>query len=136
MLPSAHTIRQFAYFNLGGTAFFVIGYALFTLLYGVFGTTWWIAKIVADCIGWTINYLVQRHIAFAEESKNHTEKVLLGKFTVISVANVPIDYAIVGGLKMLGVSPFIGLFVSATFFTVWKWLWYKYWVFRHPKVAL
>jgi hypothetical protein len=47
-----------------------------------------------------------------------------------SLFNIPIDYAIVGGLKWLGVTPFLGLWISSIFFTIWKWLWYKHWVFK------
>jgi hypothetical protein len=55
---------------------------------------------------------------------------VLKKFVPFSLFNIPIDYAIVGGLKWLGVTPFLGLWISSLFFTVWKWLWYKHWVFR------
>jgi len=128
--PSKKSVIQFAWFNLGGVAFFVSGYGVFVVLYGIFSWRWWVAKIIADLTGWSINYLVQRFLAFREESKHHTEKKLFAKFSAISLVNVPIDYAIVGGLKLLGVTPFLGLWISSLFFTVWKYLWYKYWVFR------
>lgn len=131
--PTKQTVLQFVLFNFGGVAFFVIGYGVFAFLYGVHGWAWWTAKIVADCIGWTANYVIQRYLAFKEESKAQKEKVLLGKFLLISLANVPLDYAIVGGLRLLGVSPFMGLWLSSLFFTVWKYLWYKFWVFKKSK---
>jgi putative flippase GtrA len=130
--PSARTVKQFGLYNIGGMAFFVTGYAVFSLLYGLFGWQWWLAKIIADLCGWSINFLVQRFLAFRHESQQYTNRALFVRFSVISIANVPLDYAIVGGLKWLGVSPFIGLFVSAGFFTIWKFIWYKWWVFRHP----
>ena len=130
--PSKQNVLQFILFNFGGTAFFVIGYAVFAFLYGVHDWAWWTAKIVADSIGWTANYIIQRYLAFKNESKGQKNKVLLGKFLLVSFANVPIDYAIVGGLRLVGVSPFIGLCVSSRFFTVWKYLWYKFWVFKKP----
>lgn len=121
---------QFAWYNLGGLAFFLIGYAVFALLYGLFSWKWWAAKIVADLVGWISNYLIQRYLAFREESKHHKNRKLIAKFSIVSLANVPIDYAIVGGLKLIGVSPFIGLWLSSLFFTVWKFVWYKLWVFK------
>lgn len=130
--PSKRTLRQFVLYNIGGIAFFVTGYSIFSILYGLFSWKWWIAKIVADLSGWTVNYFVQRFIAFRHESKHHTEKKLFTRFSAISLINVPIDYAIVGGLRLLGVSPFIGLWVSSAFFTMWKFLWYKFWVFKMP----
>ncbi len=131
--PSKRTVSQFLVYNLGGFAFFGVGYGVFVLLYGVFSWRWWVAKIIADLSGWTVNYLIQRFIAFRHESKHHTEKKLLARFSIISILNIPIDYAIVGGLKLLGISPFLGLWISSLFFTVWKYVWYKLWVFKAPK---
>ncbi len=126
-------VKQFAFYNLGGVAFFIIGYTVFALLYGIFSWPWWIAKIIADITGWAANYAVQRFVAFREESKHHTESKLFARFSIISLINVPLDYAIVGGLKLLGISPFLGLWISSLFFTVWKFIWYKLWVFQAPK---
>lgn len=128
--PSKRAVRQFGYYNLGGLAFFLIGYAVFALLYGAFGWLWWLAKIIADLTGWSSNYLVQRFLAFRDESQHHGESALLGRFTFVSLVNVPIDYAIVGGLKAVGVTPFLGLAISAGFFTIWKFAWYKHYVFK------
>lgn len=131
--PNRHTLLQFVWFNLGGVAFFVIGYGVFALLYGLMGWQWWAAKIVADLTGWTVNYLIQRYGAFRRESRAHKNSTLFARFSFISLVNVPIDYAIVGGLKWLGVSPFVGLWISSLFFTGWKYAWYKWWVFRAPR---
>jgi putative flippase GtrA len=123
---------QFFWFNVGGVAFFVLGYFVFAVLFGVGGWEWWQAKIAADLSGWTANYVIQRYIAFREESQHHTERKLIMRFTSISLINAPLDYLIVGVLFWLGVTPFIGLIVSSIFFTVWKYFWYKLYVFRHP----
>lgn len=131
--PTKKSLIQFAFYNLGGVAFFIIGYLVFAVLYGIFSWRWWIAKIVADIIGWLTNYVIQRYLAFREESKHHKDSQLFARFSIISLLNVPIDYAIVGGLKFVGVSPFIGLWISSIFFTVWKFVWYKVWVFAAPK---
>jgi len=32
---------------------------------------------------------------------------------------------IIGGLKAIGITPYIGFFISGIFFTVWSWFWYK-----------
>jgi putative flippase GtrA len=130
--PSKQSVRQFGLYNIGGLAFFIVGYTVFVLLYGILSWKWWVAKIFADLTGWSVNYLVQRFVAFRHESKHHSERAMLKRFSAISLVNVPIDYALVGGLKMLGVSPFLGLWLSSLFFTVWKFVWYKRWVFRVP----
>jgi hypothetical protein len=33
------------------------------------------------------------------------------------------------GLKSIGISPYVGFFISAGFFTAWNYLWYRFWVF-------
>lgn len=130
--PTKKGVVQFVFFNAGGVAFFVVGYATFSLLYGLFHWSWLPAKIVGDSLGWTVNFAIQYFLAFRVERRGHKPHVVAGKFTAISLINLAIDYAIVGLLKWAGVSPFIGLIIASQFFTVWKWLWYKHWVFR-PK---
>lgn len=130
--PTKKGVVQFVFFNAGGVAFFVVGYASFALLYGVAHWSWLPAKIVGDSLGWSTNFAIQYFVAFKEERKGHQPHVVAGKFTFISLVNLVIDYAIVGLLKQIGVSPFIGLIIASQFFTVWKWFWYKRWVFR-PK---
>lgn len=129
--PSKKSVKQFAWYNLGGVSFFVVGYMVFSLLYGLFSLEWWIAKVIGDVSGWSVNYVIQRLLAFREESKGHSEKQLLIRFSALSLVNVVIDYAIVWALKeLLHITPFIGLFIAATFFTIWKFIWYKLWVFK------
>lgn len=131
--PSKQTVWQFVLYNFGGLVFFLVGYGVFALLYGVFHWYWLFAKMLADLIGWSLNYLIQRHIAFRSESKDQKEHRLLGKFTVFSLLNLGLDYALVGLLNWIGISPFLGLWLSSLFFTVWKWLGYKHWVFKPHK---
>lgn len=120
-------------FNLGGVVFFASGYAVFALLYGVLHWHWLFAKGVADLVGWSLNYLIQHGLAFREAAQVQGHKKVLKKFVPFSLINIPIDYAIVGGLTWLGVTPFLGLFIAAGFFTIWKWLWYKHWIFKPEK---
>ncbi len=122
--------KQFFIFNLGGAVFFVSGYLIFAVLYGLLGWHWLIAKAIADLVGWSLNYLIQHYLAFHESAREQGHKMVLKKFVPFSLLNIPIDYAIVGLLKAAGVSPFMGLWVSSIFFTIWKWLWYKNHIFR------
>lgn len=131
--PKKESLLQFVYFNFGGIAFFVSGYAIFALLYGLLHWHWLLAKIIADVVGWTLNYIIQRYVAFRSEAKASSNKRILKRFISFSLLNVPLDYALVGGLKLLGVSPFLGLWLSSLFFTAWKYCWYKWWVFQKPK---
>ena len=127
--PNKKSLKQFIIFNFGGAMFFVIGYAAFVMLYGLLHWPWLLAKIVADFLGWSANFVIQYFWAFRDETKAQQAYKVTGKFTAVSVMNLGIDYAIVALLAWAGVSPFVGLIIAANFFTVWKWVWYKHYVF-------
>lgn len=110
--------------------YFVVGYALFALCYGVLGWNWLLSKVIADVTGLAIDFIIQKTLTFRQQSKGSSRGSTASKFGVLSIVNIVLDYLIVGGLNKLGVTPYIGVVVSAVFFTVWKWFWYKYWVFK------
>jgi putative flippase GtrA len=120
---------QFAEYWIGGNEFFFSGYITFTICYGVFHWRWWQAKLLADTIGWTLNYLVQRYWAFTNTSLKTHEAKNRWRYAALSIIDTVLDYAIVGGLVWLGLTPYLGLFVAAGFFTFWNYFWYRYWVF-------
>ena len=99
------------------------------LTYGGLHWSWWQAKLLGDLVGWTLNYLVQRYWAFTSKSLSLHEMQHAARYVVLTAANFGIDYLIVGGLQAVGVTPYIGFFVSSGFFVLWNFLWYKYWVF-------
>jgi putative flippase GtrA len=120
---------QFAEYWIGGNVFFFSGYITFTICYGVFHWRWWQAKLLADTIGWTLNYLVQRYWAFTNTSLKTHEAKNRWRYAALSIIDTVLDYAIVGSLVWLGLTPYLGLFVAAGFFTFWNYFWYRYWVF-------
>lgn len=122
-------IIQFIEYLVGGGVFFWSGYATFALLYSGFHWEWWQAKLLADTIGWTLNYLVQRYWAFANKSLKQHEGTNRTRYIIVSVVDTVLDYCIVGGLNALGISPYAGMFVAAGFFTIWNYLLYRFWVF-------
>ena len=109
-----------------------VAYGVFALCYSGFGWDWLPSKIVADTIGWTSNYLVQRLWAFKDRI-HLSEMQHAGRYVFIESIGFVLDYLIIWGLKAIGISPYIGFFLSAGFFTVWSYLWYKYWVFPENK---
>lgn len=126
---------QMIEYLVSGGAFFWGGYLAFFIFDKELHWSLFYAKIIADVVGWIINYILQRYWVFnnpnlAKHQINVTERYLL-----ITVVNFFIDYLIVVELKDVGISPYIGQFVSAGFFTVWNYLWYKYWVFPSKKVS-
>lgn len=109
--------------------YFWSGYAVFAIGYSVFDLWWFWAKVAADIVGWTLNYLVQRYWAFASDRLKLSEMQHVGRYIFIETIGFILDYLIIAGLDCIGISPYIGFFISAAFFTVWSYLWYKYWVF-------
>lgn len=113
----------------GGALYFIVGYGVFAIFYS--GLKWSLipAKLMGDLIGWSLNYFVQRYWAFNSPHLKLSEMQHAGRYLTIESIGFVIDYAMIVGLKAIGITPYIGIFISAAFFTVWSYLWYKYWVF-------
>lgn len=128
MIRDKKEFNRFLKYWAGGGLYFWIGYAVFATCYSGLHWGWLPAKILADVIGWTANYIVQRFWAFSDRvtlgEMKHAERYVL-----IETIGFILDYLIIWGLKLNGVSPYIGFFLSAGFFTIWSYFWYKYWVF-------
>lgn len=124
---------QFAEYFVSGGAFFWTGYAVFFVCDKGFGLSLWWAKLIANISGWTVNYLLQRYWVFNSKrlSKHQTE--VTTRYIILTLVNFGLDYLIIRGLKSVGVSPYIGAFISAGYFTVWNYLWYRFWVFPTSK---
>jgi putative flippase GtrA len=127
--PTHSNIVQFLEYLVGGATYFWSGYAIFAVCYSLLGWNWVYAKILADIVGWTLNYLVQRYWAFNNPKLRRHELEIAGRYTVLTIFNLGLDYAIIWSLNSAGVSPYIGFFISAAFFTIWNYLWYRFWVF-------
>jgi putative flippase GtrA len=132
MSQSGHSVRliQFLKYSVGGSLYFVSGYAIFAVAYSGLHRPWWQAKLSGDIIGWTLNYCVQRYWAFTTSELGRHEQRNRLKYIIFSSLNLVLDYVIIGGLRRHGISPYIGMFVAAGFFTGWNYLGYRYIVFR------
>lgn len=126
------TVRRFLKYMSGGTLYFWVGYLVFAICYSAFKWDWLPSKIAADAIGWSLNYLVQRFWAFSDQV-HLSEMQHAGRYVFIESIGFVLDYLIIWGLKSVGITPYIGFFISAGFFTIWSWFWYKYWVFPEQK---
>lgn len=131
--PWAKVSKQFAKYMAGGSLYFWVGYGVFALCYSVFHWYWLWAKVLADAIGWSLNYLVQRYWAFAEQH-HLSEMQHVGRYLFIETIGFIIDYLLIAGLRWIGITPYIGFFISAAFFSIWSFLWYKYWVFPEKQI--
>lgn len=122
-------VIQFLEYLVGGMVYFWSGYLVFAFCYTGLGMDWFPAKIAADLVGWTLNYLVQRYWAFnSPRLKTHEERTI-GRYSLLTLGNLVLDYLIIASLKAVGITPYVGFFISAGFFTIWNYVWYRLWVF-------
>lgn len=122
-------VSQIIEYLISGGAWFWSGYAMFALLYSGLYFDIVTAKIVSYIFGLTVNFLLQRFWVFdSRDARKELDKVS-GRYVLLSVVNLAIDTTIVWSLDKIGISPYLGQFVSAGFFTVWNYVWYKLWVF-------
>ena len=120
---------QIVEYLISGGAYFWTGYLAFALFWSVLDWSLWWAKLGANLIGWTVNFLLQRYWVFKNPAlKGHATEVT-GRYIFITLVDFIMDYFIVYGLNQAGLTPYIGQFISAGFFTFWNYFWYRFWVF-------
>ena len=121
--------KQIIRYIVSGGAYFWTGYlAFFAFDKGLHWSLFY-AKIVADIVGWIFNYILQRYWVFNNSSLSKLRTTVTSRYLIITAADFLIDYVIVRELKILGLTPYLGQFVSAGFFTVWNYFLYRFWVF-------
>lgn len=127
-------VRLVEYFISGG-AYFWTGYLVFFICDKGFHLTLWWAKLSANVAGWTINYLLQRYWVFDNPKLAKHKIEVTSRYLFITAVDFLLDYLIVRYLKSRGLTPYLGQFVSAAFFTGWNYLWYRWWVFpeKYPR---
>lgn len=122
-------LKQIIEYMFTGGTWFWSGYAMFALLFSVFGVDIVPAKIISYIFGLSVNFILERFWVFdSKNARKELDKVSV-RYVILSAINLAIDTFIVWGLAQLGLTPYLGQFVSAGFFTVWNYLWYRFWVF-------
>lgn len=116
-------------YMISGGAYFWSGYLTFFIIDKILDGSFFWAKSVSTLAGWTVNYLLQRFWVFRNPKLANHQTEVTGRYAAITLVDFVLDYGIVFGLKTIGISPYIGQFISSGFFTVWNYLWYRFWVF-------
>lgn len=122
-------LKRVAQYLVSGGAFFWSGYFTFFAIDKGLGLHLWWATSLSYIVGWTINFLLQRYWVFDNPELAKHQTAVTGRYMAISLVNLAINYGIIWMLKNVGITPYIGQFVSAGFFTIWNYFWYKHWVF-------
>lgn len=129
MTKNKHNIKQIVQYSITGGAWFWSGYAMFALCYSILGLDIVPSKIISYIFGLVINFILERFWVFdSKQARKNLDKVTF-KYVLLSALNLVLDTLIVWSLSLQGITPYIGQFVSAGFFTVWNYVWYKLWVF-------
>lgn len=131
-------VVQFAEYMVGGGLYFCSGLIIFAVTYNGLHWKWYISKGLADIVGWSLNYIVQRYWAFASSKLKGQDKRVVFRFVLVNAIDLIFDYAIVAACiawvpLSLKLRPYVGFVLSASFTTVWDYLWYRFWVFK-PKL--
>lgn len=134
-MPNNHkTSIQALEYLLSGGVYFWSGYALFAILWsGLHWSLWW-STITSNVFGWSVNYILQRYWVFASAGLKANQTQVTFRYIVITLVDFVLNYFILYGLRQAGLTPYIGQFISAGFFTVWNYLWYRFWVFPEKMV--
>lgn len=122
-------VKRITEYLISGGAFFWSGYAAFFVFDKVLNWSLWWATALSYLIGWTINFLLQRYWVFNNPKLAKHQTEVTGRYLMVSLVNLFINYWILKLLKSVGVTPYIGQFISASFFTVWNYAIYKFYVF-------
>lgn len=122
-------VVQFLEYMVGGGIYFWTGFATFAFFYGSQHWAWFPAKVAADVVGASLAYLVQRYWAFNNKRLAGHDGEVIKRYTLINLLTYLVDYAMIWSLYTMGFSPYVGLFISAGFFTLWNYVWYRFWVF-------
>jgi putative flippase GtrA len=122
-------VIQFIEYMVSGGVYFWVGYALLNYLYYAAHWSLWWATILSNVVGWSVNFILQRYWAFNNKALKGHQTEVTTKYTFITLVDFILNYLILYGLNAVGITPAIGQFISSGFFTVWNYLWYRYWVF-------
>jgi putative flippase GtrA len=120
---------QFVEYMVSGGVYFWVGYGILLYLYNILGWSLWWATIVSNVVGWSVNFMLQRYWAFNNKSLKKHQTEVTSKYIFITLVDFVLNYFILFGLNKVGIVPAIGQFISSAFFTVWNYLWYRFWVF-------
>lgn len=122
-------IIQFIEYMVAGGAYFWTGYGVFFVVDKLLHGGLFVATMSANIVGWLVNYMLQRYWVFKNPHMQGHMAETTGRYIFITLVDFGLNYLILLGLKKLGISPYIGQFLSSGFFTVWNYLWYRFWVF-------
>jgi putative flippase GtrA len=121
---------EFVKLQLAGNILFWGTYFGFFMLYEVANWTEVASLAIASVIAHIAFFIVNSEWVFDEKGQRRKSKGELTRFILFMGLNYFINLGIIYGLsRYLDITPYIGQFIAALFFTLWTFLGLKYWVF-------
>lgn len=120
-------IIQFAEYAVAGGAWFWSAYFITLVLDPIIGLGW--ANIIGNLVGVTINYFLSAFWVFKTKNNKHAMSASW-KYILYTGLNFILSAFMLKALRAVGIEPYLSQFISAGFFTVWNFVWYKLWVFK------
>jgi len=134
------TAIEFVKLQLAGNILFWGTYIGYFLLFELAGWGYMEALVTASLASHLLFFIVNKEWVFEDETGKRKTSIEAIRFALFMGLNFFINIAIVTGLQQyLDISPYIGQFISAFFFTIWSFVGLKYWVFRdvkHPALTI
>lgn len=122
---------EFIKLQLAGNILFWGTYLGFFLLYEVANWTEVLSLAVASILAHALFFIANSEWVFDEKGERRKTSGELTRFIIFMGMNYFINLGIIYGLRQFfDISPYIGQFIAAGFFTLWTFIGLKYWVFR------
>lgn len=132
---------EFIKVQIAGNLLFWVTYIAYALFdYGA-RIPYPVSFIMATIAGNIVFFLVDRQWIYNEHNGRRKKSREIFRFIVFMTVNFFLNIAIVHYLhQFFHISPYIGQFIAAAFFTVWTFLGLHFWVFhpdhtRHPALT-
>jgi putative flippase GtrA len=122
---------QFVKLQLAGNVLFWGTYIGFFVLHELVNLPQFTALASASIIAHALFFLINSEWVFDARGENHKTSGEIVRFILFMGLNFFINLGIITALSTyLDVTPYIGQFVAAAFFTFWTFIGLKYWVFQ------
>lgn len=128
------TAIEFVKLQLAGNILFWGTYIGYFLLFELAGWGYMEALVTASLVSHFFFFLANKEWVFEDETGKRKTSVEAIRFALFMGLNFFINIGIITGLQhYFDITPYIGQFIAAFFFTIWSFVGLKYWVFRDVK---
>jgi putative flippase GtrA len=125
---------QFIKLQLAGNILFWGTYIGFFVLHELLDMPEISALALASIVAHVLFFIADSEWVFAKSGERKSRGEIT-RFIIFMGINYFINLGIITGLShYFDITPYIGQFIAALFFTFWTFIGLKYWVFRRPKI--